>query len=766
MPRQFEHGDVYWRRAAIVELVAKKLAIWLRRFRERNGAAAIDWVKDVMPVLALDKQVHLGRGWHSLPYAKHLAHTAMHPRLSIPSIRDMIRRLMRSGVRADVFLYAVLTNAAARVGDGEMAWQGLRRLAWLEAIPTNNLYTHVIQRLTAVHEEQERARVPLKTTPPPSTGLREISELELTVMREGPAKCQSVFVDRAPYWIEQVVLLMRAENEEDNALIATCRLVACVCNGGRPALDENMLARVTKQLAEAEESVDESTLAPEVQAVWRFERLYAELARFNLLSIKPIHSRVLDILLCKHLLDHALAWHMRLSRSLEWKAMPWAKRVRFSIGREDEPDVAASAQPWDQLKNMAPLLKPTTAAATSADTLPSYLDACNRLLVALIRAKRYVEAVAVYDDLVRLEAVPDQYTLCTMAFCCAMSSNHTYLKQICDDFVQFNMPVSIVFYNGLLSVLVKRNEQAAIRQFYTQLADLKLTPNRRTFHLLLASCAKIGDTVSAHHFYAQMTAAQLKPTTRTFAHLLDVYARHADVKGAMRVMRAMQRHEVPMAIPVANALLSVYARTGNLAAAKRCFQLMLAQPLGSKLRPTMVSYLWLFRAYYWEALRRRHPALGHTANYASLQSFITIDSLTYSADMLQHLRLTLASSAAAAEPPALPTALAKVVMERMARHNAGVVPDAYFAPVSAADLLPAIDTPWQLFRCMTAHDGVAPNSVIYDTLLATLAIHKEDVEFKHVYYDLHRRAAEDAGLLKYRATLAAALAKKSAALPG
>ncbi|KAI8048304.1 hypothetical protein BDF22DRAFT_658409 [Syncephalis plumigaleata] len=762
--RKFEQDDIYWRRLAVVELVAKKLTVWLFRFRERNGCKSIDWHKDVMPVLALDKQVHMGRGWHSIPHAKHLATTVMHPKAKHRPIRDMIKRLMSQGIRPDVFLYAVLTNAAARIGDGEMAWQGLRRLAWLEAIPTNNFYTHVIQRLTVAHEKQEQRKVPLKALPPvENTKLREITELEQLVARGKAVNRRAVFVDRAPYWIEQISIMMKEEDEPDNEMIATCRLVACVCNGGRPALNEHVLARITKLI---EDNVDESTLEPSILATWKFEKLYAELLQNELIAVKPVHSRILNMLLNNYLLDHAMAWHLRLARSIEWTPTRPSSAVTFSIGQDKHAYDMLSVKPWYQLDELDSSLK--TASSADASTLPSYLDSSNRLLIALIRAKRFDEAILVYDDLIRLSAIPDHYTLCTLAFCCAMAGNYVYLSRVFEDFKRFSLPVNIIFYNGLLSVLVKQNHQPAIRQFYTQMLDLDLTPNRRTIHLLLESCAKIGDTESALYFYKRMLATHINPIARTFAHLIDVYARHANVTGAMRVMKEMQRQQVPTALPVINALLSVYARTANSMAAKRCLQLMLAQPIVSKLRPNVVSYLWLFRAYYWETLHRHYTTHATSSGHHSrMQSFITTANLTYSTSTMEMFKSVFAKTTTPSnEPPTLPVSLAQIPMQFINDYDATVLPDMYFDAIDTRDSQPAIDTPWQLFRCMTIHDGLTPNSLIYDTLFATLAIAGLDVEFRFIWYDLNSRARQDSTLTNYAQTLRDILAKEGVAWQG
>jgi pentatricopeptide repeat protein len=758
--RKFEQGDIYWRRLPVVELVAKKLTIWLFRFHERHGRRCIDWNKDVMPVLALDKQVHMARGWHSIPHAKHLATTIMHPKSKHRPIRDMIKRLMSQGIRPDVFLYAVLTNAAARIGDGEMAWQGLRRLAWLEAIPTNNFYTHVIQRLTLAHEIQEQQKVPLRTAPVvENTKLREITELEQLVMHDKSVNCRAVFIDRAPHWIEKISIMMKEENELDNGMTATCQLVACVCNGGRPALNEHVLARITKLI---EDSVDENTLEPSILAVWKFEKLYAELLRNDLIAVKPVHSRILNMLLNNYLLDYAMAWHLRLARSIKWIPTSPSLAVTFSIGQDKHPDSMLSAKTWYQLDELNSSLQ--TASSDDVNTLPSYLDSSNRLLIALIRAKRFDEAVLVYDDLIRLNAIPDHYTLCSIAFCCAMAGNDNYLIRVFKDFKRFNLPVNIIFYNGLLSVMVKQNHQPAIRQFYTQIIDLKLTPNRRTIHLLLESCAKIGDTESALYFYKKMLVAGISPITRTFAHLLDVYARHANVNGAIQVMKEMQRQQVPLALPVINALLSIYARSANSMAAKRCLQLMLAQPITSKLRPNVISYLWLFRAYYWATRRRHHTTHNaHQYTYLQMQSFVTTGNLTYSASTLEMFK-AMSIKTTTTEPPVLPVSLEQIPMQSINDYDATVLPDMYFDAVNTQDNQPAIDTPWQLFRCMTIHDGLTPNSLIYDTLFATLAIDRLDVEFKFIWCDLNRRAQLDSTLTNYAQTLRDVLAKEGVVL--
>ncbi|KAI9592182.1 hypothetical protein BDF19DRAFT_416558 [Syncephalis fuscata] len=745
MPK-VDRNDVYWKRSPVVSMVATKLANWVLRFRKRNGRAAIDWYKDVMPTLALDKQVYLGRGWHPIPRAKQIGQLVVQQAGEKWVIESAVARSMRQGHRVDVFLYAVLTTAAARAGDGEMAWQGLRRLAWLEAVPTNNLYTNVIQRLTKAYEEQEQLKTLLRKAPPVTFGPRTATDLELSVMNTKAKKLQTVLVDRAPHWIEQIALLMKDESEPDNSLTATCRMVACIGNGGLPVLNDVMLNEVIILL---ENGADEETLDPQMAALLKFEKLFIEFKQANLTPNGSVHGRVLNILLANNLLDYALAWHLRVSQLISWEAVSSSSAVTFSISDSSSSNELPELQSMDQFDEFTSSINATLL--TNNTCLPPSLEPCNRLLAALIRAQRSVDAVAVYDDLLRLGAKPDRFTLCIIAFCCAMKGNYDYLRRICADFIRFDLPVTIVFYNSLLSVLVERGDQPAIRQLYSELVDSKnIAPNRRTFNLLLSSCAKIGDAESAQHFYMQLINASYRPNARTFAHLLDLYARHTDVNGATRVMKEMKLRNVRMALSIANSLLSVYVRTANPLAAKRCFQLMLAQPITSKLRPSIVSYLWLFRGYYWEILRGQ--AASRTQSLYNTTHTLAGKQLSYSMETLYLLKM-LMDTHSLSKTAILPESLHVVLMEPIASHNPDVIPDTYFSPLPSVSLQPAINTPWQLFRCMTIHDGLMPNSIIYDTLLETLAIQKKIVEFNYVWNDLQQHSEHDTGLAEYTKSL-------------
>ena len=98
------------------------------------------------------------------------------------------------------------------------------------------------------------------------------------------------------------------------------------------------------------------------------------------------------------------------------------------------------------------------------------------------------------------------------------------------------------------------------------------------------------------------------PSVRTFTAVVNAHAKAGDLCGALKAMHAMQAFGVKADTMAYSTLLSVCARKGNIKCAQTVFALMRKQ----KIRPNIVSYTSLARAFAKNGMWYEVEILGET----------------------------------------------------------------------------------------------------------------------------------------------------------
>jgi hypothetical protein len=294
-----------------------------------------------------------------------------------------------------------------------------------------------------------------------------------------------------------------------------------------------------------------------------------------------------------------------------------------------------------------------------------------------------------------------------------------------------------------------------------------------------------------------MLDASLEPNSRTFAHLLLACYYAANSTTVLDILREMlSRNHYPGRV-VLNALLANYARQGNTILALRCYQWMCTQLPRDGVSPNLVTFVWLFRAYYWHArkkFRKKKQIKGMVEDASDLSDVATkLWEYIKSGRTLPRPSSTLQSSSPVAEKlPLFEPAdqeLDELADELKSEQLTEFDPDTILSrgdvlrrrqavialcgiaaskPYRLPDRPEHLTEHWlkalmdlsqqsdlevvaSLFQHMTQHQNITPNPLIYNTLLELFVMYQSRIHFQAIWDDLRTRCAEtqDATLTAY-----------------
>eukprot|EP00741_Cyanophora_paradoxa_P021234 tig00000237_g20495.t1 len=216
---------------------------------------------------------------------------------------------------------------------------------------------------------------------------------------------------------------------------------------------------------------------------------------------------------------------------------------------------------------------PASPAKSTKRTRPSDIAGYSRVISSLLRNQKAARALEIFNEMRREgEVKPDAQAwglLIRGLFDARMDAEARELLAAMD------VPQPILFYNSVLSSLLKRSEPAEALTFWEEMRDrnaargAELTPDGYTYSLLLTAYGRLGMVDMIEMARKEMEALGLPLNQKHLTSIMVGYARKGLVAEAQAVLREMDAKRMARDERAWNVLIDALCRGGQL---ERAFQ--------------------------------------------------------------------------------------------------------------------------------------------------------------------------------------------------
>lgn len=188
--------------------------------------------------------------------------------------------------------------------------------------------------------------------------------------------------------------------------------------------------------------------------------------------------------------------------------------------------------------------------------------------------------------------------VCTKAlnallFAYAESGQYTLLRETFQALSAQGITTPSILPSSVLEALSSNEAPQAPTKQLQVVEALTVSPNKKTFIVLLTAFCKEGDIAEAKRVYKEMKDAGFVPQSQVFALLGSLFAMNGDVEDAENLLVEMEESGCLPDVTVMNAMISMYSKLGEYKKASHVYKGM--QALGCT--PDVVTYNILINLY-------------------------------------------------------------------------------------------------------------------------------------------------------------------------
>jgi leucine-rich PPR motif-containing protein len=252
--------------------------------------------------------------------------------------------------------------------------------------------------------------------------------------------------------------------------------------------------------------------------------------------------------------------------------------------------------------------------------------ACNRLLRILGDEGRITEAVEVYSAMVAVGLAPTLVTYSTLISRIGAKGESQLAEQFFSEMVSKGIVPDVAAYNSLLNCYSKTGDAQKALDTFSRMVEAGLIPSVVTMNTLMDGSARLGDIATTKRLLSMFRSDwRLSPNERTYSILINSHVRVGQLDESFGVLEDMVKDGLSPNIFTYSMLIDGCAKAGQL---QRAFSIVKdMRTAGLKLN--VVTYTALVDA----CARSNELDIGFSIVKEMVRQGVKPNSVTYSALM-------------------------------------------------------------------------------------------------------------------------------------
>ncbi|GER27317.1 pentatricopeptide repeat-containing protein [Striga asiatica] len=219
--------------------------------------------------------------------------------------------------------------------------------------------------------------------------------------------------------------------------------------------------------------------------------------------------------------------------------------------------------------------------------------AYNVVLRNALRAKQWVIAHGLFDEMSHRGLSPDRYTYSTLITHFGKSGLFDNALSWLQKMEQANVRGDLVLYSNLIELSRKLGDYSKAISIFSRLKRSGIRPDLIAYNLMINIFGKARLFREARALLDEMRTAGVEPDTLSYSTLLTTFVENKKFREAFSVFREMREIECPLDLITCNIMIDVF---GQLDMAKEADKLFWGMRR-LKIEPNVVSYNTLLRVY-------------------------------------------------------------------------------------------------------------------------------------------------------------------------